>query len=47
MNILALLITAPVLVFVLATGAWLIVHLGPGGLLLAVAALYALKLQVR
>ena len=47
MQFLAMLVTVPVLVFVTATGVWLCVYLGPGGLLLAVAALYALKLQVR
>jgi ABC-type transport system involved in cytochrome c biogenesis permease component len=47
MQFLAMLISVPVLTFALAAGAWLCVQLGPGGLLLAVAALYALKLQVR
>ena len=47
MKILALLVTVPVLVFVTAIGAWLCVYLGPGGLLLAVAALYVYKQQVR
>ena len=46
MQILSMLIAAPLLVFVLATGVWLCVNLGPGGLLFAVAALYTLKLQV-
>jgi ABC-type transport system involved in cytochrome c biogenesis permease component len=47
MQLLAMLISIPVLTFVLAAGAWLCVQLGPGGLLIAVAAFYVLKLQVR
>lgn len=47
MQFLAMLISVPVLVFVLAASVWICVQLGPGGLLLAVAALYVLKQQVR
>ena len=47
MQFLAMLISVPVLTFALAAGAWLCVNLGPGGLILAVAALYVYKQQVR
>ena len=47
MQFLAMLISVPALVFVLAAGVWICVNSGPGGLLLAVAALYVYKQQVR
>ena len=43
MQFLAMLVSVPVLTFALAAGVWLCAQLGPGGLLLAVAALYVLK----